>query len=213
MLTALLLVSAAPAWAHGQSPDTPAEAPPPPAAAPPPPASTPAPAPAHAPAPAPESFPTRSIRVGASFDIAYLEPFEKTSPFGPGFFGAYEFYLKPSFAIGVNLSYRFYPGQEQLHQIGYGLLMKHYLWGASDPDATFMPFVEYGLLLHINIQSGHKSTGTAHDTRLSAGTDFRIAKQIFFIEGSWHYSRLGLFESPKYPLDYVEMDLGYRYPW
>lgn len=175
--------------------------------------SAPPPPPAPAPVAAPTPFPTRSIRIGLSFDIDYLKPFEKTSPFGPGLFGAYEFYLKPSFAIGINLSYRFYPGAEQLHQIGYGLLMKHYLYGASDPDAVVMPFVEYGLLLHVNLQSGHKGTGTAHDTRLSAGTDFRILKKIFFVEASWHYSRLSLFESQRYPMDYLEFDLGYRHAW
>lgn len=140
-------------------------------------------------------------------------PYQKLSHIGTGLFGAYEFYLKPSFAIGINLSYRYFPGEGALHQVGYGLLLKHYLGGTSSPDSTFMPYVEYGLLLHINKLSGRKGTGTAHDTRLSAGTDIRIAKKIFFIEGAWHYSRLGLFEEPSQRLDNLEFDIGYRHPW
>jgi hypothetical protein len=140
-------------------------------------------------------------------------PYQKLSRIGTGVFGAYEFYLKPSFAIGINLSYRYYPGNSALHQVGYGLLMKHYLGGTSSPDSTFMPYVEYGLLLQLNKISGRKGTGTAHDTRLSAGTDLRIAKKIFFIEGSWHYSRLGLFEDNSERLDNLEFNVGYRHPW
>ena len=140
-------------------------------------------------------------------------PYQKLTGFGTGLFGAYEFYLKPSFAIGINLSYRYYAGDAALHQVGYGLLLKHYLGGTSKPNATFMPYVEYGLLLQINKISGRKGTGTAHDTRLSAGTDFRIAKKIFFVEGAWHYSRLGLFEEPSERLDNLEFDIGYRHRW
>jgi hypothetical protein len=140
-------------------------------------------------------------------------PFERISRVGTGLFGAYEFYLKPSFAIGINLSYRYHPGKSDLHQVGYGLLLKHYLGGMSSPDSVFMPFVEYGLLLQINMLPNRKGSGAAHDTRLSAGTDIRIKKQIFFVEGSWHYSRLSLFGSSPDKLDNLEFDIGYRYPW
>jgi len=202
-LPALILVLPAPAGAQAPPP----EAPPPASPAPPP-----APAAPAAP-PAPVPFHTRSLRVGASFQAQLYKPFENTGPFGPGIFSAYEFFLSPSFALGINLSYRFYPGADQAHQLGYGLLMKHYLAGTKSPDAVFMPFLAYGLLLQITWQSDHKGSGTSHDTRLSAGTDLRLFKQIFFVEGAWHYSRLGLFESPTYKLDYLEVDVGYRYPW
>lgn len=195
LASALLLTVTAPAAAAEQ-----------PATAPPAPAAAVAP-------PAPEPFPTRSFRIGPSFQVQYYEPFEGTRPFGPGLFSAYEFYLSPSFALGINLSYRFYPGAEQEHQLGYGLLLKHYLGGTRDPEAVFMPFLAYGLLLQITWQSAQKGSGTSHDTRLSAGTDLRLFRQIFFVEGAWHYSRLGLFESPSYKLDALELDIGYRYPW
>jgi hypothetical protein len=161
------------------------------------------------------TFPTRSIRIGPSLQTMLYQPFpyQQLSRVGTGVFGVYEFYLKPSFAIGINLSYRFFPGNSRLHQVGYGLLLKHYLGGMSSPDSTFMPFVEYGLLLQINKVSGRQGTGTAHDTRLSVGTDIRIAKKIFFVEGSWHYSRVGFFEQTAEPLDNLEFDVGYRYPW
>lgn len=177
---------------------------------------TPAPAIATPAAPPPKAtFPTRSLRIGPSLQTLLYEPFpyQKLSRVGTGVFGVYEFYLKPSFAIGINLSYRFFPGEARLHQVGYGLMLKHYLGGMSSPDSTFMPFVEYGLLLQINKLSGRQGTGTAHDTRLSAGTDIRIARKIFFVEGSWHYSRVGLFEQTAERLDNLEFDVGYRYPW
>jgi hypothetical protein len=173
--------------------------------------------PPQAPAPiAPPAKPTtRSIRIGPSLQVQLFDPypFEKVSNIGTGLFGAYEFYLKPSFAIGINLSYRYHPGNAHLHQIGYGLLLKHYLGGTSNPDSVFMPFVAYGLLLQINMISTRTGSGTAHDTRLSAGTDIRIAGKIFFIEGAWHYSRLSLFEKKSEQLDNLEFDIGYRYPW
>jgi hypothetical protein len=168
---------------------------------------------AGAPAAAPPSFPTRAIRIGPSFQVLLFRPFEQTAQLGTGLFGAYEFYLTPAFALGINLSYRFHPGAEPLHQLGYGLLLKHYLAGARSPDAVFMPFLAYGLLLQMSFQGGHEGNGTSHDTRLSAGTDLRLLGTIFFIEGAWHYSRLGLFEGPTYKLDSVEIDAGWRYSW
>ncbi len=166
-------------------------------------------------APHNEKFPTRSWRLGPSIQTFLYDPFpyQRVSRVGTGLFGVYEFYLKPSFAIGINLSYRLFPGETRLHQVGYGLMLKHYLAGMNSPDSVFMPFVEYGLLLQINKLSNRQGTGTAHDTRLSVGTDFRIAKKIFFVEASYHYSRLGLFEQPGEPLHNLEFDIGYRHPW
>jgi hypothetical protein len=230
-LLSSLLLAAAPAWAQdpAQSPPPDASAqpsaqpalppPPPPApapstqVAPPPPAPPVAAAPPPAPPPVKPPWPTRSLRIGPSVQVLLYKPFEKTAIVGPGIFGAYEFYLSRKFALGINLSYRLHTGAEQLHEIGYGLLLKHYLAGTDSPDSIFMPYLSYGLLLQLAFQTGHKGSGTAHDTRLSAGTDFRIAKQIFFVEGAWHYSRLKLFESSQYKLDYLEFDLGWRYPW
>ena len=189
------------------------------------PASAPASASASAPAtyiwpslpaaPAPPSFATRSVRIGPSVQMFLLDPFpfEKISKVGTGLFGVYEFYLKPAFAIGINLSYRVHPGEATLHQIGYGLLMKHYLSGTSSTTSTFLPFVEYGLLLQINLLSDRKGSGTSHDTRLSVGTDIRLKKTFLFVEGSWHYSRLGIFDQKAERLDSLEFDLGYRLPW
>jgi hypothetical protein len=170
------------------------------------------PKPAAPPAP---KFPTRSLRIGPSLQTFLYNPFpyENLSRVGTGVFGVYEFFLKRSAVIGINLSYRYFPGDATLHQVGYGLILKHYLAGMNSLDSTFMPFAEYGLLLQINKLSTRKGTGTAHDTRLSVGTDIRIAKKIFFVEGSWHYSRLSLFEQPAEHLDNLEFDVGYRFAW
>lgn len=168
------------------------------------------------PAPPPaEKFPTRSLRIGQSLQTFLYKPFpyENLSRVGTGVFSVYEFFLKRSAVIGINLSYRYFPGDATLHQVGYGLILKHYLAGMNSLDSTFMPFAEYGLLLQINKLSTRKGTGTAHDTRLSVGTDIRIAKKIFFVEGSWHYSRLSLFEQPAEHLDNLEFDVGYRFAW
>jgi hypothetical protein len=160
-------------------------------------------------------FPTRSLRIAPSMQVLLFKPFPyaELSRVGTGVFAAYEFFLKPSSVIGINLSYRYFPGKADLHQVGYGLLLKHYLGGMDSLDSTFMPYVEYGLLLQINKLSTRLGTGTAHDTRLSAGTDVRISQKIFFVEASYHYSRLGLFEQVSERLDNIEFNLGYRYPW
>lgn len=204
----------------GTTMDVPIVAPPPPNLPPPgvsvpPQNSLPPPAPPVPAAPVAPKFPTRSLRIGPSLQTFLYKPFpyENISRVGTGVFGVYEFFLKRSAVIGINLSYRYFPGDATLHQVGYGLILKHYLAGMNSLDSTFMPFAEYGLLLQINKVSSRKGTGTAHDTRLSVGTDIRIAKRIFFVEGSWHYSRLSLFEQPSERLDNLEFDVGYRYAW
>lgn len=161
------------------------------------------------------AYATRSLRIGPSVQALLYDPFpfERISRIGTGIFAVYEFFLKPSATIGINLSYRVHPGESSLHQIGYGLMLKHYLAGTKSPNSTFLPFVEYGLLLQMNFLSNRKGSGTAHDTRLSAGTDIRVGKRFLFVEGSWHYSRLGLFEQKSERLDTIEFDLGYRLPW
>jgi hypothetical protein len=161
----------------------------------------------------PEAPPTRSLRIAPSAQILLFQPFEQTRRLGTGLFGAYEFILSPQFFLGINLSYRFFPGEERLHQLGYGLLMRHYLAGTASPDAVWMPFLEYGLLLQMHFHDAHDGTGTSHDTRLAIGNDLRIMGETIFVVPSWHFSRLSLFESAEYKMDYLELDIGYRIDW
>lgn len=178
-------------------------------------AEAPAPsAPEAAPPPAPPSSPEaptfrRALRLAPSFQYLFSRGFENVPQAGTGIFAAYEFLLTPSFNLGINLSYRIFPGKERLQQIGYGLLLKHYLAGTA-PSAAVSPFVEYGLLLQGSMTSARKGAATSHDTRLSAGSDFKLLGQILFVEASYHYSRAGFFELPAVKLDNLELELGWR---
>ncbi len=157
--------------------------------------------------------PDRSLRVAPTAQVLIFDPFDGVSRFGTGVFAAYEFMITRGFFLGINLSYRIYPGREQLHQLGYGLLMRHYLTGVDDEEAIFMPFLEYGLLLQMHFLSDRDGTGTSHDTRLGAGTDLRIGPTKWLVGANWHFSRLTLFEHEGFKMDYVELDVGYRFDW
>ncbi len=161
------------------------------------------------PAPSPAPVPRRALRLAPSFQYLFSHAFDGVPQAGTGVFAAYEFILTPSFNLGINLSYRIFPGKERLQQIGYGLLLKHYLAGTA-PGAAVSPFVEYGLLLQGSLTSTRPGAATSHDTRLSAGSDFKLLGRVLFVEASYHYSRAGFFELPAVKLDNFELELGWR---
>ncbi len=169
--------------------------------------------PALTPAPPAKAFLDRALRIGPSYQFLFRHDFENASQSGTGLYGSYEFMLKPAFALGINLSYRYFTGAQALQQVGYGLLLKHYLANAEDESAFWRPFVEYGLLLQISMISQVPGSATSHDTRLSAGSDFNILGEWFFAEASYHYSRARFFDTIALSLDNMEIDMGWRYRW
>lgn len=173
-------------------------------------AQLPAPAPEAAPSSPPSApVPRRALRLAPSFQYLFSRAFDGVSQAGTGVFTAYEFILSPKFNLGINLSYRIFPGKERLQQLGYGLLLKHYLAGTA-PGAAVSPFFEYGLLLQSSRISTRPGAATSHDTRLSVGSDFKLFGRVLFVEASYHYSRAGFFELPAVKLDNFELELGWR---
>jgi hypothetical protein len=160
-------------------------------------------------APTPAPVPRRALRLSPSFQYLFSRAFDGVSQAGTGVFTVYEFILSPKFNLGINLSYRIFPGKERLQQIGYGLLLKHYLAGTA-PGAAVSPFFEYGLLLQSSRISTRPGAATSHDTRLSVGSDFKLFGRVLFVEASYHYSRAGFFELPAVKLDNFELELGWR---
>ena len=156
---------------------------------------------------APEAFASqRSISFGLGPNALLGQALlEKPAP-GFSLPFTYEFELKPTFSLGIHLGYRM---ASPLHQISYGLLLKHYL--DPDTDARFRPFLEYGLLLLVTRVTDREGSGTSHDTQLSVGSDFTLwgpDGQKLFAEFSYHYSRLSYFESRKDMLDSLQLVIG-----
>jgi len=163
--------------------------------------------------PTPAYHTTKALRVGPSYQGMTRTPFAGVSSLGSGISSIYEIVISPASSLGINLAFRYFPGETagapSLSQLGYGLMMKHYVaqW------TSIQPFFEYGLLLHLSWVSDRPSSGTAHDTLLGAGTDFRLGGIPLFVAASYHFSTLKLFESPSYSLDRIQTELGVRFSW
>jgi hypothetical protein len=157
--------------------------------------------------------PERAARIGFSTPLLLESPLADSGRTGGGMNGIYEFVLSPRFSIGIDLAYRVFPGSRSLHQLGYGLMLKHYIATCSCEKSDFRPFVEYGLLLNVSRRSGVSGSGTAHDTRLTAGADFSFAGAPLYATLSYHYSRLQYFGTSPLNLDSVEPEIGWRHEW
>jgi len=146
------------------------------------------------------------LAIGLSTQLLTGRPLADHSVTGLGLSATYEFILKPRFSLGINLAYRYYPGTTALHQLGYGLLIKHYF---QDPQEGWRPFIEYGLLMQVNRFKGRPNAGLSHDTRFSAGTDFTLGDVPMYMALSYHVSRLGFFEQSSLNLDNLELTFGF----
>lgn len=177
-------------------------------------AVTSAAAPARAEAP-PEArkAPTRSVWLGATYNVLLTSAFEPSSRHGVGATAAYEFHISPRFNLGLTLAYRLYPGSATTQQIGYGATLKHFFsrnWATED---GFYPFVDYGLLLQQSSISGREGSATSHDTRLGVGAVMRTSGVAFFVDLGGHYSRLGFFDQKSTGIPYLEAQLGCVLPF
>ena len=166
-----------------------------------------APALAEASASAPK-LPTRSVWLGATYDLLLTAAFDPSSRHGFGASAAYEFHLSPRFNLGLGLAYRVYPGSQVTQQIGYGATLKHFFssqWATAD---GFYPYLDYGLLLQQSTISGREGSATSHDTRLGLGAVMRTSGIGFFVDLGGHYSRLGFFDRKSTGIPYLEARLG-----
>jgi hypothetical protein len=148
----------------------------------------------------------RSVSVGIGPHTLLSEALGEQTLAGFSLPVTYEFELKPTFSLGIHLGYRM---ASSLHQMSYGLLLKHYL--DEDAEARIRPFLEYGLLLLVTRVSGREGSGTSHDTQLSVGSDFTPwgpEGSKLFAELSYHYSRLSYFESDRDMLDSLQVVVG-----
>ena len=171
-----------------------------------------APALAEASASAPK-LPTRSVWLGATYDLLLTAAFDPSSRHGFGASAAYEFHLSPRFNLGLGLAYRVYPGSQVTQQIGYGATLKHFFssqWATAD---GFYPYLDYGLLLQQSTISGREGSATSHDTRLGLGAVMRTSGIGFFVDLGGHYSRLGFFDRKSTGIPYLEARLGCVLPF
>lgn len=149
----------------------------------------------------------RAFRAGPS--IMRFQDSEAFAGYGQSGYGLatlYEFVLNPRFSLGIDLTYRMISGDDQrASQLGYGLIMKHNV-GAGD----WNPYIAYGLLLQVIRLEGVEGDGTAHDTKLCAGIDIY---SDWYVEASYHISRMRFFNTNAIRLDYLEANGGYVWRW
>jgi hypothetical protein len=153
---------------------------------------------------------TKGYRFGLSQNHLLARPLETINALGLGLTSAYEFILTERFTLGIDLEYRHFSGEAATSQLGYGLLMKHYLTPSQLLEQKLVPFVEYGLLMSVTRQKGRPYSGTAHDTKLGAGANFTVGETPLFAEASYHFSRLTYFEQQKLNFDYLQIAFGWR---
>jgi len=128
----------------------------------------------------------------------------------PGLVYRYEFVLKPKFQLGINVTYRHVTGyKSNLQQLGYGLIMQHYLGDKSkiNDKSGYLTYVSYGLLMQVLMVEG-KGNGTAHDTRSAVGGDFPVGELRGFWELGYNYSVISYFEQPKLKSHHLDVSIG-----
>ena len=156
----------------------------------------------------------RAARVSPQYEL--LSDTTTTQNAGPGYGLAadYEFFVRPKFRLGILMAYRWFPGGVTLGQLGYGLLLRHYV-GASDPyeRSGWHPYTAYGLLFQISTLGGRTGTASSYDAALLLGSDFFINTQRAFIEGGFHISHASFFEQPILVLCRWELSAGLMWEW
>ena len=85
----------------------------------------------------------RALNLGLSYNHLLSNDLAETDNNAPGLFLAYEFILSPSFHLGIETALRRYAGANSAWQLGYGLLLKHYLF--YDSSKMWHPYISYGL--------------------------------------------------------------------
>ena len=122
-----------------------------------------------------------------------------------GISSRYEFILKPRFTIGIQCDYRYLIDRTPLHQLNYGLILRHQL-SFLDNYFTRPIFFSYGILMQaVQNQEGW---GHAHDTKVALDLPVTNDKNPFYAELAYHYSRLRYFKAPTKNLDHMSVSIG-----
>ena len=69
----------------------------------------------------------RQLLIGVSAAHYQQNTFATSNQSPIGISSRYEFILKPSFTIGIQGDYRYLVGKKSLHQLNYGLVLRHQL--------------------------------------------------------------------------------------
>ncbi len=154
-----------------------------------------------------------AFRLAPTYQLLTGSPFAGTGNDGTGITTTWERMLSDKSAFGINLAWRTFPSGQGLTQIGYGLVLKHYLNSQGVRGEGIRPFLEYGLLLQISTLAGRAGSGTSHDTRLTAGADFPLLGAPLYGAVSYHLSTLRYFENPSVDLNYLGLEFGVRFSW
>jgi hypothetical protein len=156
---------------------------------------------------------TRALRIGASGEAFFSNPFEDVSSSGgAGLSGVYEFLVSPRTSVGLALSVQIFFGRENIHRFVYGVELKHY-FSALEPGAAppgLRPYLAYGLLQQLIGQRGHSGSAVAYDAGLIAGTDFPATPVPLFVEAALHVSHLSALDQAARSAIYGELTAGVR---
>ena len=120
-----------------------------------------------------------------------------------GFTGVYEFRLSERFRIGLPLSYRMFQEASTLHQVSYGVLLKHMI--PFKLSEQVRPYFAYGLRSQQIFVSSQTGSALAHDTQMTFGGE----TSQFFGELSYHVSPLRFFNQDPLKLNYMAMTFGW----
>lgn len=173
--------------------------------------------------PTPDTTPKRGVRMTASYLNTFLNPFpgHSTSSLGPTV--TYEFLVSKNFNIGLYLAYRPFIGTLGWSWLGYGVVMKDYLFdmiagwvNSSYTPGRVRPYFEYGLLVASVRVPGREHYAIAHDTKLGLGLEVAIdSKARWHAVGdvAYHLSWIRYFNTDANNLMAAELNLGIRYVW
>lgn len=169
------------------------------------------------------SAPTRGLRITTSYLNTFLNPFPPlgTSSIGPAL--TYEFIVSRNVNVGIFLGYRPFWGSATWTWLGYGLVMKDYLydmirgWGSSEYiPGRVRPYFEYGLLVASIRVPGREYYGIAHDTKLGIGLEVALDSRAHWHavgDVAYHLTWLRYFNTDMTNLMAAELNLGIRYVW
>lgn len=167
--------------------------------------------------------PTRGLRMTASYLNTFLNPFPplSTSSLGPAV--TYEFIVSKNVDVGLYLAYRPFIGSPSWNWLGYGVVMKDYLYdmirGWADHEyesGRVRPYFEYGLLVSSIRVPGRNYYAIGHDTKLGLGLEVAIdARRHWQIvtDVAYHLCWLRYFDTEATNLMAAELNLGLRYVW
>ena len=147
----------------------------------------------------------RNYWLGLSTAKFLEDPFDEEHATGTGLSTNYEVKVSERSSFGIHMAYRHFNGLRALSQMGYGLTILHRINWLQTPWLTNA--ISYGLLMQVLRRDGVEGAGTSHDTRF-AWHGILSPKQDWFVELSYHYSRLRYFEIDTTKADHVEFTFG-----